>query len=66
MDNPRAVFYLELARLYTRYFPINKGKGKILNLALRNPNVLPDNTLSMRSWYWIGIIWQRSARSFAA
>jgi len=47
MDNPRLGFHLKLARLYARYSPINKGKGRLVDLFLRISNDLPNNLVTL-------------------
>ena len=46
MKNLQVPFYLKLLWLYTRFFPIDKGKGRILNFFLRGSKDLPKNLLA--------------------
>lgn len=45
MKNLQIPLYLELVRFYIRYFPIDKGKRRILNLFLSKIDNLPRNLI---------------------
>lgn len=56
MKNLQIPFYLKLIHFYTRFFPIDKGKGRLLSLFLRKSNDLPRNI----------IVFSKNGRKFRA